>query len=563
MRRLGRRGQHVGEYAVVIGMAAVAVLSAQGLARRVISRHLASAGTAVLGPPGAVDGAQHSQTASGVDASGNGYTRVTRFGSIRQGSESSGFILAEPAGPFTKPNLARALARHPGAFAFVTMLDADGDKDFMGRDAQGRNVLKMETDKDGKPVIGPDGLPIYIEVEDGRPDVLPINAAGRFIADGKPIQESLEDASGLASGRDDPSKVKDGSWEPTDAIILLDENGDGEPDALDTNGDWQPDWAMVMGGTLEARPTAPEVLVRDSQGYIGIISYLFQPDNLSRADQDAPLPDLLPSPGKASGERPRLRDAQRVYRNQENEEHNAYDGPDGLSTDGDATDDEFALVTWVPIDQAVGPLAGGMLENMQAWEFDEDAKKSFTLNTDEKEFFVLKPGETRSSNIVKPVAYADLFDEFGEPGADGTPDVAALYLDDAAELGYIASPGTESWEKEQKEGQGRQASGYAPPFNFAPPEGNLVLGPDWQPMELGPGGALTPIQPQKPTPPSWLAWMNGFLSLGGEKPAEIMVVPSRGDGVKDMVILTQPDGSQDIEYLIPTILVPMEPAGAR
>ncbi len=101
MRVLGRRGQQIGEYAVLIGIVATAFLSMQMYMSRRVASRLVGASHAVLGSlTPADDGSSNSNSTETVREAGTPWNIHTTSQGSSSGSSSSGFILAEAPGPY-------------------------------------------------------------------------------------------------------------------------------------------------------------------------------------------------------------------------------------------------------------------------------------------------------------------------------------------------------------------------------------------------------------------------------------------------------------------------------
>ncbi len=95
-----RRGQQIGEYAVLIGIVATAFVGSQLYMSRRIAGSLIAVSTTVLGPPAADTGTNTSTTDSAVNEIGNAAGIHTQILSNANGNSTSGNVLAEAFGPY-------------------------------------------------------------------------------------------------------------------------------------------------------------------------------------------------------------------------------------------------------------------------------------------------------------------------------------------------------------------------------------------------------------------------------------------------------------------------------
>jgi len=112
---VGNRGQQLGEYAVMVGIAATAVLAMQLPMTRVIGGTLIAANRQVLGTAVPAEGAREfrdATTTTDVAENGNAWIATTAVASTATGNAGSGFILAEPLGPYRGTSLT---LKHPSS----------------------------------------------------------------------------------------------------------------------------------------------------------------------------------------------------------------------------------------------------------------------------------------------------------------------------------------------------------------------------------------------------------------------------------------------------------------
>ena len=103
---LGRRGQHIGEYAVLVGVVASAFVGTQMYVSRRLAGSLIGASTTILGTERpAEDGTSRSSSSGTVSEQGNAGGIVTQSASTAEGESHAGFILAEAYGPYVRETL--------------------------------------------------------------------------------------------------------------------------------------------------------------------------------------------------------------------------------------------------------------------------------------------------------------------------------------------------------------------------------------------------------------------------------------------------------------------------
>ncbi len=97
---LGRHGQHLGEYAVLIGIVASAFVATQMYMTRRIAGGLIATSQIVLGPPDVQEASSGSSSTTTVRETGAGGQVTTVITSSGSGSSSAGHVLAEAYGPY-------------------------------------------------------------------------------------------------------------------------------------------------------------------------------------------------------------------------------------------------------------------------------------------------------------------------------------------------------------------------------------------------------------------------------------------------------------------------------
>lgn len=94
------RGQQIGEYAILLGVVATAVLTTQVYLSRAVNGGLQAMGQRVLGTPGAPSGSSASQSTDRVREQGLAGVYRTDLDSVANGTSAAGSILADAYGPY-------------------------------------------------------------------------------------------------------------------------------------------------------------------------------------------------------------------------------------------------------------------------------------------------------------------------------------------------------------------------------------------------------------------------------------------------------------------------------